>query len=73
MKRFVIAIALACIIPVSALAGDMPTGDYNSPAPPQSAQETYLIAPYDVLAGATSEVPRDISMSILQIILGLAG
>lgn len=33
MKRFLGAMALACVFSVSALAGDVPTGGFTSPQP----------------------------------------
>jgi hypothetical protein len=34
MKRFVMAVALACALSVTALAGIVPTSDYVPPPPP---------------------------------------
>ena len=33
MKRFLGAVALACVFSVSALAGELPTGGFTAPAP----------------------------------------
>ena len=33
MKRFLSAIALTCLLAVSAMAGDLPTGGFTSPPP----------------------------------------
>jgi hypothetical protein len=38
MKRFLAAIALACILSVSALAGEIPTSGFASPPPPPTAE-----------------------------------
>jgi hypothetical protein len=36
MKRFAMAIALACVLSGTSFAGEIPTGDYVPPPPPGS-------------------------------------
>ncbi len=40
MKRFLAAMALACILSVSALAGDVSTSGFTSPPPPPTTETT---------------------------------
>ena len=46
MKRFVMTVSLACVLSVSALAGEVPTGGVPQPQPPngitQAPSETSL-------------------------------
>ena len=69
MKRFALAIALACVLSGSALAGDVPAGQ-DAPAPGQGI----TISGGDVNGGVTSapgdvhtggEAPGDMSTSDL--------
>ncbi|MDQ2975625.1 MAG: hypothetical protein M3R69_09480 [Acidobacteriota bacterium] len=43
MKRFVLAIALACALSVMALAGEIPTSDVAAPPPPQASSPIVAI------------------------------
>lgn len=71
MKRFLIALALTCVLSGSALAGEIPTCGIASPAPDGTAQTT---SPGDIpTMGSTS--PGDIDtcgLSVLLAILDLA-
>jgi hypothetical protein len=40
MKRFFAAIALACVLSVSAFAGEIPSGGFAAPPPPPDTTET---------------------------------
>ena len=48
MKRFVMAIALTCVLCASALGGDMPTVGYAPPPPPPTTGATSTPAPGEV-------------------------
>jgi len=44
MKRFVLAIALACALSSTVLAGHIPTSDVAAPQPPPSPVVTVILA-----------------------------
>ena len=48
MKRFLAAIVLACVLSVSALAGDIPTSGFASPQPPPTSETTSAPSPGDI-------------------------
>jgi hypothetical protein len=63
MKRFLIAIALACALSVSVFAGEIPSDGFVSPPPPRTSQT----------ASATSlrEVPSVGALTLIQALIGL--
>ncbi|MEK6282516.1 MAG: hypothetical protein AABN95_19315 [Acidobacteriota bacterium] len=61
MKRFLAAIALACALSVSALAGDVPTSGFTSPEPAGPTQTTGATSP-----GEIPSVPGDVPTSGFQ-------
>ena len=65
MKRFLGAMALACVFSVSALAGDLPTGGLSSPAP------TGTTSPGDLPTGGFADQVSDAALSALLSVLGL--
>lgn len=73
MKRFLGAIALACVLSVSALAGELPTGGAPSPAPNGTTQTT--TAPGDLLTGGVAspngETETNAITSVILTILSL--
>lgn len=58
MKRLVMTFALTCLFSVSALAGDVSTSGFTSPAPPGSTETTSATS-----SGETPSVPGDVSTS----------
>ena len=44
MKRFVMAVALACVVSGTALAGNVPTSDVAAPQPPPNLVVTVILA-----------------------------
>ena len=70
MKRFVTATALACILSISTLAGDMPTGGAPVPPPGGSPQTTTSTSPGDTSSDG-SEGITDVALSALLTVLGL--
>ncbi len=44
MKRFMIALALACVLSTTVLAGHVPTSDVAAPQPPPSPVVTVILA-----------------------------
>jgi hypothetical protein len=45
MRRFLMAVALAGVLPVAAIAGDIPSGDFVSPPPPPATNRPASSAP----------------------------
>ena len=77
MKRFVIALALACVLSGSALAGDMPTGGI-APPPSGATQTTTSTSPGDIPTvpgdiptSGTAEQISDAALSVLLTVFGL--
>ncbi|MEK6278718.1 MAG: hypothetical protein AABN95_00025 [Acidobacteriota bacterium] len=76
MKRFLGAIALACVFSVSALAGDVPTAGITSPQPgdvptagitsPQPGD-----VPTGGIASTSGETESSLTTTVLLTILGL--
>lgn len=78
MKRFVSAIALTCVLAVSALAGDLATGGLMSPAPGDvptggvtSPAPTGTTSPGEMPTGGFTEQVSDAALSALLSVLGL--
>jgi hypothetical protein len=65
MKRFLSAIALACVFSISALAGDVPISGVPSPPPSGTIQTTSDALPGDVPSGSYSEQMSDAALSTL--------
>jgi len=76
MKRFLGAIALACVFSVSALAGDVPTGGFTSPLPGElptggvSAPQPGDV-PTGGIASPSGETESSLTSTVLLAILGL--
>jgi hypothetical protein len=72
MKRFVIALALGCIISATALAGDVPTGDNVPPPANASTHMTIVPASGEVSSGGyMQDAATDITLTVVQAIIGL--
>jgi len=64
MKRFLGAIALACVFSVSALAGELPTGGSPSPAPTETTQTT-ASSPGDLPTGGVASPNGETEISVI--------
>jgi hypothetical protein len=75
MKRFLAAIALACVFSVSAVPGDLPTSGITSPDPNGPTQTTTATSPGDVptagVASPSGETETSLTSTVLLTILGL--
>lgn len=69
MKQFLAAMTLACVLSVSALAGDIPIS--GSPAPPPSGmmETTNPTSPGDMSSGGSAEEMSDAALSALLTVL----
>ena len=72
VKRFLTAIALACIVSCTAFAGDIPSGGYAPPTGDELAQTPIILSPGDSPTGGYTEdwVP-DSTLSVLQTVIDL--
>ncbi len=75
MKRFLIAIALACVLSASTMAGDLPTGGSPSPAPTGTTQTTTATSPGELptsgVASPNGETETSVITSVILTILSL--
>jgi hypothetical protein len=71
MKRFLTAIALACVLSVSALAGDVPSDGFASPPPHGMAQTTSVALPGDIPSGDSAQPAPGAVLSFIQAVIGL--
>lgn len=73
MKRFVTAIAFSCVLSVSALAGETPSGGYAPPPPPNGqTQATSATAPGDVPTVAyTMQTSADLTLTLVETVFSL--
>jgi hypothetical protein len=78
MKRFLGAMALACVFSVSALAGDLPTGGFTATQPGDlptggvsSPAPTATTLPGELPTGGFADQVSDAALSALLSVLGL--
>lgn len=72
MKRLLIAMAIACVLFGSALAGEIPCGGYAPPAPDEPTQTLTTPAPGDSPSGGyTQEGSTNITLSVVETLLSL--
>jgi hypothetical protein len=67
MKRFLITVALTCILSMSALAGEIPTVGVASP-PPSGTSAT---APGEIPTSSAARPVSGAALSLIQALLGL--
>jgi opacity protein-like surface antigen len=71
MKRFLMTMALACVLSSSALAGDIPSGGAPSPAPNELTQTTKATSPGEVQTSDWADQLSEGALSALLTVLGL--
>lgn len=69
MKRFLMTVVLACVLSVSALAGDIPC-DLHAPAPTGTTPTTNATSPGDIPCGFAEQI-SEAGLSGLLTVLGL--
>lgn len=69
MNRFVMTVALACILSVSTLAGEVPTGGAPQPPPTGITQTTTETSPGEVPTGGLAEQISDAALFALLAVL----
>lgn len=73
MKRFLAAIALTCVLSVSALAGEISTSGLTSPPPPPTTETTSAPSPGEIPSGdfAQQTIGDEVIANVLGILCGL--
>ena len=71
MKRFLMTMALACVLSSSALAGDIPSGGSPSPPPQGMTQATDATSPGEMPTAGYAEQLSSDALSALLTVLGL--
>jgi hypothetical protein len=67
MKRFVIALALTCVLSGSTLAGEVPTVGFTAPPPDELPPVT---APGEVPSGGLTQQMSEAALTLVQLMLG---
>ncbi len=68
MKRFVMTIALTCVLSASALAGDVPTVGVTAPPPPETSTPT---APGEIPSTDLRQQVSEAVLAFVQLVLGV--
>lgn len=55
MKRILMTVALTCVLSVTALAGDIPTGGFAPPPPDEPTETTTATLPGDMPNGVSAQ------------------
>jgi hypothetical protein len=71
MKRFMMTIALVCVLSSSALAGEIPTSGVTSPPPSEPTETTSATSPGEMPTGGFAQQISDAGLSVLLSVLGL--
>jgi hypothetical protein len=71
MKRFLTAMALACFLSVSALAGDVPSDGFTSPPPAGTSQTTSATSPGEIPSDGAVQPVSSAALGLIQALLGL--
>ena len=71
MKRFLIAVVLACALSSSALAGDIPTDGSPAPTPNGSSPTATTTAPGEIPTDGSAGQISDAAVSVLLTVFGL--
>jgi hypothetical protein len=67
MKRFVLAVAMTCVLTGSALAGEIPTVGFNAPPP---AEPPPVTAPGEIPSGGLTQQMSEAVLTLVQLMLG---
>jgi hypothetical protein len=71
MKRFMMTIALVCVLSSSALAGEIPTSGVTSPPPGEPTETTSATSPGEIPTSGFEQQISDAALSGLLSVLGL--
>jgi hypothetical protein len=70
MRRFLMTIALSCVLSASALAGEIPTSGVTSPQPSGTIQTTTETSPGEIPCGFAEQI-SEAGLSGLLAVVGL--
>ena len=71
MRRFLGAMALACILSTPVWAGDVPSDGFAAPPPAGTAQTTSAPSPGDIPSGGAAQSVSSTALSLIQALIGL--
>jgi hypothetical protein len=71
MKRFLMTVALTCILSMSALAGEIPTVGVAQPPPSGTTQTTSAASPGDIPSTDVAQPTSNALLSFIQAVIGL--
>ena len=72
MKRFLAALAITCVLSVSAFAGDMPISGSPAPPPPPSNATVETTEPGDIQTPGKTSLSSDALSALLSVLSFLA-
>jgi hypothetical protein len=70
MKRFLIAIALACAVSVSVFAGEIPSDGFASP-PPAGTSQRAASSPGEIPTVGAAQPVSSAALTVIQALVGL--
>ncbi|MDQ2976213.1 MAG: hypothetical protein M3R69_12505 [Acidobacteriota bacterium] len=70
MKRFLIAIALACVLSAPIMAGEIPSGGFTSPPPAGNTHPTST-SPGEIPSVGAAQPVSIAALTVIQAIIGL--
>ena len=70
MKRFMMTLALTCVLSASALAGDVPTVGITAPPPDETTPTSTLTAPGEVPSVGYAQEISEAALDLFQMLLG---
>lgn len=70
MKRFVLAVALTCVLTGSALAGDIPSVGFTAPPPDEPTLTTTTTAPGEIPTVGLTQQMSEAALTLVQLMLG---
>jgi hypothetical protein len=71
MKRFVMAIALSCVLSASTLAGEVPSGGFTAAPPDQTTPTTSTTAPGEISTSGFTQQVSEAALDLVQMVLGI--
>lgn len=67
MKRFVITVALTCVLSTSTLAGDIPSGGFTAPPPPPPTPT----APGEIPTGGFTQQISEAALDLVELVFSV--
>jgi hypothetical protein len=70
MKRFVMTLALTCVLSGSALAGEIPSVPVTAPPPDETTSTTIAPAPGEIPTSGLTQQMSEAAFSLIQLLMG---